>query len=74
MIRLVNDLLQLSKIDSDDYKFVNEMGRFRTSFFMKIIDRFEMIAQGKNIEFLREITTHPTYVEIDRDKITQSRR
>ncbi|NEU30597.1 cell wall metabolism sensor histidine kinase WalK [bacterium LRH843] len=70
MIRLVNDLLQLSKMDSHDYKLsVNwvDFGQFTH----EIIDRFEMITQGKNIEFKREITTHPTYVEIDRDKMTQ---
>ncbi|TWI59635.1 cell wall metabolism sensor histidine kinase WalK [Halalkalibacter nanhaiisediminis] len=70
MIRLVNDLLQLSKIDSRDYKLSFEWADFG-QFLHEIIDRFEMIAQDKNIEFTRKITAHPTYVEIDRDKMTQ---
>lgn len=70
MIRLVNDLLQLSKIDSRDYKLSFQWVDFG-QFLHEIIDRFEMIAQDKNIEFTRTITVHATYVEIDCDKMTQ---
>ncbi len=30
-----------------------------------------MVAQDKNIVITRQITEHPTYVDIDRDKLTQ---
>ncbi|MCM3715956.1 cell wall metabolism sensor histidine kinase WalK [Halalkalibacter oceani] len=70
MIRLVNDLLQLSKIDSRDYRLTLQWVDFG-QFLHSVIDRFEMIAEEKNIEFSRAITAHPTYVQIDRDKMTQ---
>ncbi|MCM3762812.1 cell wall metabolism sensor histidine kinase WalK [Alkalihalobacillus oceani] len=70
MIRLVNDLLQLSKIDSRDYRLTLQWIDFG-QFLHSVIDRFEMIAEEKNIEFSRAITAHPTYVQIDRDKMTQ---
>ncbi len=70
MIRLVNDLLQLSKMDSQDFKLDYQWVDFAL-FTHEIIDRFEMIAENKHIHFTRDITKHPTYVEIDRDKMTQ---
>ena len=41
MIRLVNDLLQLSKMDSRDYDLNREIVNFN-QFFNRIIDRFEL--------------------------------
>ncbi|WP_100374311.1 cell wall metabolism sensor histidine kinase WalK [Bacillus sp. FJAT-45037] len=70
MIRLVNDLLQLSKIDSHDYRLTMAWVDFG-QFLNEVIDRFEMVAQGRNIHFTRHISNHPTYVEIDQDKLTQ---
>ncbi|WP_088104584.1 cell wall metabolism sensor histidine kinase WalK [Halalkalibacter urbisdiaboli] len=70
MIRLVNDLLQLSKLDSRDYRLTFNWVDFR-QFLNDVIDRFEMVAQDKNIVITRQITEHPTYVDIDRDKLTQ---
>ncbi|GAE26227.1 two-component sensor kinase SA14-24 [Halalkalibacter wakoensis JCM 9140] len=70
MIRLVNDLLQLSKIDSYDYKLAFQsvdIGQF----LHEVIDRFEMIAQNKHITFIRKISSKPTYVKIATDKMTQ---
>lgn len=70
MIRLVNDLLQLSRIDSKDFSLNYEWVDFGL-FTHEIIDRFEMVAVNKGIQFVRNITRHPTYVKIDRDKMTQ---
>src|SRR5690606_19048191 len=44
MIRLVNDLLQLSKMDSKDYRLTKEWIDF-IFFFNRIIDRFEFTKQ-----------------------------
>ncbi|PLT36021.1 cell wall metabolism sensor histidine kinase WalK [Bacillus sp. V5-8f] len=69
MIRLVNDLLQLSKMDSKDYKLSKDWINF-TKFFDHIIDRFEMTIE-EHITFHREIPSHSYFVDIDEDKITQ---
>ncbi|MDQ0209110.1 cell wall metabolism sensor histidine kinase WalK [Alkalicoccobacillus murimartini] len=70
MIRLVNDLLQLSKIDSDDYQFVLQWIDFG-QFLHEVLDRFEIIAQEKNINLHRHISKKPSYVEMDQDKLIQ---
>jgi two-component system, OmpR family, sensor histidine kinase VicK len=69
MIRLVNDLLQLSKMDSTDYRLSKEWVNF-VDFFHRIIDRFEM-TKSKNVSFKRLLPTHAIFVEIDEDKMTQ---
>ncbi|MGM0901523.1 MAG: cell wall metabolism sensor histidine kinase WalK [Bacillota bacterium] len=69
MIRLVNDLLQLSKMDREDYRLSKEWIDF-SIYFNKIIDRFEL-TKSQNVIFVREIPTTPMFVEIDQDKITQ---
>ena len=46
MIRLVNDLLQLSRMDSSDYELNKDIVLFN-SFFNRIIDRFEMSKSDK---------------------------
>ncbi|WP_026573806.1 cell wall metabolism sensor histidine kinase WalK [Bacillus sp. UNC438CL73TsuS30] len=69
MIRLVNDLLTLSKMDSTDYKLSPEWVNF-VNFFHSIIDRFEM-AKEQNVTFKRELPAGPIFVEIDEDKLTQ---
>ncbi|RDU37273.1 cell wall metabolism sensor histidine kinase WalK [Neobacillus piezotolerans] len=69
MIRLVNDLLQLSKMDSRDYRLSKEWVDF-TEFFSRIIDRFEM-AKRENVRFTRILPRKPLFVEIDEDKLTQ---
>lgn len=68
MIRLVNDLLQLSKMDRD-YKLNKEFVEFN-KFFNRIIDRFEM-SKSQNVQFIRYIPTTSYFVEIDTDKLTQ---
>ncbi len=69
MIRLVNDLLQLSKMDSRDYRLKKDWVNF-SNFFNHIIDRFEMGKEG-HITFKRDIPMKAIFVEIDEDKITQ---
>jgi two-component system sensor histidine kinase VicK len=70
MIRLVNDLLQLSKIDSQDYKFSFQLVNIG-SLLNDTIDRFEMIALEKKIRFKRKIANSPVYVRVAPDKLTQ---
>jgi two-component system, OmpR family, sensor histidine kinase VicK len=69
MIRLVNDLLQLSKMDSTDYKLTIEWVNF-VDFYNRIIDRFEM-SKEQNVTFKRKLPNHAIFVEIDEDKMTQ---
>ncbi len=69
MIRLVNDLLQLSKLDSTDYRLNKEWVNF-VDFYHRIIDRFEM-AKQQNVSFKRQLPDHAIFVEIDEDKMTQ---
>ncbi|WP_276732737.1 cell wall metabolism sensor histidine kinase WalK [Bacillus sp. (in: firmicutes)] len=69
MIRLVNDLLQLSKFDSKDYQFNREWIQI-VRFMSLIIDRFEMTKE-QHVEFIRNLPDRNLYVEIDQDKITQ---
>ncbi|UBH13147.1 cell wall metabolism sensor histidine kinase WalK [Macrococcus armenti] len=69
MIRLVNDLLQLSKMDNTDDNLNKELIDFNM-FIHKIINRFEM-SEGKNATFVRDIPKNGIFVEIDPDKMTQ---
>ncbi|MDN4494128.1 cell wall metabolism sensor histidine kinase WalK [Ureibacillus aquaedulcis] len=69
MIRLVNDLLNLSKMDSRDYKLNREFVEFN-KFFNRIIDRFEM-SKSQNVKFDRYIPDTSYFVEVDTDKLTQ---
>ncbi len=69
MIRLVNDLLQLSKLDSRDYKLNKELVDFMV-FYNRIIDRFELTKE-QNVIFERKLPKHVAFVEIDEDKLTQ---
>ncbi|MFD0767577.1 cell wall metabolism sensor histidine kinase WalK [Bacillus sp. CGMCC 1.60114] len=69
MIRLVNALLQLSKLDSTEYRLMKEWVDF-TQFFSNIIDRFEM-SKEQNVSFNRSFSKKSRFLEIDEDKITQ---
>lgn len=69
MIRLVNDLLQLSKMDSNEYELNFEFVEFN-KFFERIIDRFEM-SKSQNVEFIRLLPETSYFVEVDTDKLTQ---
>ncbi|WJP97828.1 cell wall metabolism sensor histidine kinase WalK [Macrococcus bovicus] len=69
MIRLVNDLLQLSKMDNSNETINRELIDFNM-FIHKIINRFEM-SEGKSATFIRDIPKAGIFVEIDPDKMTQ---
>ena len=69
MIRLVNDLLQLSKMDSTDYRLSKEWVDF-VVFYNQIIDRFEL-TKDQNVIFERKLPDKAILVEIDPDKLTQ---
>ncbi|SES40960.1 cell wall metabolism sensor histidine kinase WalK [Psychrobacillus sp. OK032] len=69
MIRLVNDLLQLSKMDSRDYDLNREIVNFN-QFFNRIIDRFEL-SKSQHVTFHRMLSDTAYYVDIDTDKLTQ---
>lgn len=68
MIRLVNDLLQLSKMDNESEQITKEIVDFNM-FINKIINRHEMSATDTT--FVREIPTETIFTEIDPDKMTQ---
>lgn len=69
MIRLVNDLLQLSKMDSKEYTMQKVKFDF-IQFFNDIIDRHEMM-KGETIQFRRKLMKRRVYVHADQDKMTQ---
>ncbi|MEN1966558.1 cell wall metabolism sensor histidine kinase WalK [Lentibacillus sp. N15] len=70
MIRMVNDLLQLSKMDNKDYGLHWEKTDFMT-YIHHIIDRFEMNAY-EGIKLKRVLPDDGQYyVWMDKDKLTQ---
>ncbi|WP_077298669.1 cell wall metabolism sensor histidine kinase WalK [Virgibacillus pantothenticus] len=69
MIRMVNDLLQLSKMDAKEYPLLKERVEF-VSYYHQIIDRFEMQIP-KGIHLQRELPNGSYYVWMDKDKMTQ---
>ena len=69
MIRLVNDLLKLSRMDSRDYDLNKEWVEFN-DFFNSIIDRFEF-SKSQDVHFQRYFPSSDLFVEIDTDKMTQ---
>ncbi|MBF0831800.1 cell wall metabolism sensor histidine kinase WalK, partial [Lactobacillus murinus] len=68
MIRLVNDLLQLSKMDNESDQINKEIIDFNM-FINKIINRHEMSA--KDTTFIRDIPKKTIFTEFDPDKMTQ---
>ncbi|WP_339252691.1 cell wall metabolism sensor histidine kinase WalK [Sporosarcina sp. FSL W8-0480] len=69
MIRLVNDLLKLSRMDSKEYELNTEWVEFN-HFFNSIIERFEF-SKSQNVQFKRLLSPTDMFVEIDTDKMTQ---
>lgn len=69
MIRLVNDLLQLSKMDNKDYRLSKEWVDL-VVFYHQIIDRFEL-TKDQNVLFERNLPEKAILVEVDPDKLTQ---
>src|SRR5699024_6838403 len=69
MISMVNDLIQLSKMDADEYPPHKERTEF-IGYFHQVIDRFEMNLP-ETITIRREIPNKRYSVWIDKDKMTQ---
>ncbi|MGV3464677.1 MAG: cell wall metabolism sensor histidine kinase WalK [Heyndrickxia sp.] len=69
MIRMVNDLFKLSKMDREDDPLMKDWINF-IEFFHHIIDRFEM-SKPEYISFKRRLPNEALFVEIDEDKMTQ---
>ncbi|OZM56591.1 cell wall metabolism sensor histidine kinase WalK [Lottiidibacillus patelloidae] len=69
MIRLVKDLLQLSKIDSQEFK-INESTVEMLEYMTLIVDRFEM-TKGHQFVFTKVFPKHELNMIIDSDKMTQ---
>ena len=70
MIRMVNDLLQLSRVDSKEMSLNRENIDFN-EFFNMIIDRFEMNTKDGNLVFHRDIPRQAFPVWMDKDRMTQ---
>ncbi|EKG2059016.1 cell wall metabolism sensor histidine kinase WalK [Enterococcus faecalis] len=72
MIRMINDLLNLSRMDSGnthlqlEYVNFNELINF-------VLDRFDMMIENeqKNYKIRREFTKRDLWVELDTDKVIQ---
>ncbi|HLQ71760.1 MAG TPA: cell wall metabolism sensor histidine kinase WalK [Bacillota bacterium] len=69
MIRMVNDLLQLSRMDNKDYSLQKERTNF-TDYFHHVIDRFDMNVANK-VTLKRDIPDKHLIVWMDKDKMTQ---
>ncbi|WP_273853883.1 cell wall metabolism sensor histidine kinase WalK [Guptibacillus spartinae] len=69
MIRLVNDLLQLSKMDKKEYRLEFTEVNF-VEMFDHVLDRFEM-SKRDNIEISRQLPRVAIYTQVDKDKMTQ---
>jgi len=69
MIRLVNDLLRLSKLDAEDPNFNKQTTNY-VAFLKGIIDRFEM-SKEQHIHFSLKLPKGSIYTYLDRDKMTQ---
>lgn len=69
MIRMVNDLLQLSKMDAEEYPLQKERADF-INYFHQVIDRFEMNLP-EHISLKRRLPSGRYHVWMDKDKMTQ---
>ena len=73
MMRMVTDLLSLSRIDNDTSHLDVELTNF-TAFITYILNRFDKIKnqdETKKYEIIMDYPITPIWVEIDTDKMTQ---
>ena len=75
MIRMISDLLNLSRIDNQTVRLEVEVTNF-TAFMTSILNRFDQIKNqdtisGKYYEIVRDYPIKPIWLEIDPDKMTQ---
>lgn len=68
MIRMVNDLMQLGKMDIKEEHYEKELIDIN-KLLERIVERFELTHTDKN--FVRHIPKTPIFVEADQDKLTQ---
>ncbi|MGT2801931.1 two-component system, OmpR family, sensor histidine kinase VicK [Streptococcus henryi] len=75
MMRMISDLLNLSRIDNQTIQLDIEMTNF-TAFMTSILNRFDQIKNqntisGKHYEIIRDYPLTSIWIEIDTDKMTQ---
>lgn len=75
MMRMITDLLNLSRIDNQATRLTVEMTNF-TAFMTSILNRFDLVKNqntisGKSYEIIRDYPINSIWVEIDNDKMTQ---
>ncbi|QQK78080.1 cell wall metabolism sensor histidine kinase WalK [Salicibibacter cibarius] len=70
MIRLVNDLLQLSKMDVQEHEIYTERHDL-IHWLHHLVDRFEMLVKDRDVSFVRRFSQGPIQVDMDSDKMTQ---
>ena len=75
MIRMISDLLHLSRLDAKQQVINRELINFK-DLVNHILDRFDMMLQsedyeGKNYIIKRELMEEEVWVEIDQDKLIQ---
>lgn len=75
MIRMISDLLNLSRIDNQTVQLEVEMTNF-TAFMTSILNRFDQIknqhtVSGKHYEIVRDYPIKSIWIEIDPDKMMQ---
>ncbi|MEQ9764221.1 cell wall metabolism sensor histidine kinase VicK [Streptococcus jiangjianxini] len=75
MMRMISDLLSLSRIDNNNSHLEVELTNF-TAFITYILNRFDQIKlqetqAGKSYDIIRNYPLVPVWIEIDNDKMTQ---
>ncbi|MGY3749679.1 cell wall metabolism sensor histidine kinase WalK [Vagococcus acidifermentans] len=72
MIRMINDLLQLSRMDTQKMTLQVELVNLN-ELFNYVLDRFDMVIknEGRNYDIKREFTKRSLWVEIDADRMIQ---
>lgn len=72
MIRMINDLLQLSRMDANKIELKRELVNLN-ELFNYVLDRFDMVIKDsdKNYEIKREFTKRSIWVDIDTDRMIQ---
>lgn len=72
MIRMINDLLQLSRMDNNKIELKKELVNLN-ELFNYVLDRFDMVVKDNdnNYSIKREFTKRTIWVEIDTDRMIQ---
>ncbi|WP_303974131.1 cell wall metabolism sensor histidine kinase VicK [Streptococcus merionis] len=73
MMRMVTDLLKLSRFDNKNIQLELELVNF-TAFITFILNRFDQMKQQegkKNYTIIRDYPLKPIWIEVDTDKISQ---